>query len=45
MRGVWRADAGRSNPPVRVVVIPDAAHITRWDNPYGDVQAVRIVQR
>lgn len=28
-------------PVSRVVVIPDAAHITAWDNPEADVQAVR----
>ena len=31
----------RQTPQARVVVIPDAAHITAWDNPEADVQAVR----
>lgn len=32
---------GEMTPGSRVVVIPDAAHITGWDNPEADVRAVR----
>ncbi len=32
-------------PGARVVVIPDAAHITAWDNPTADIQAVRTFLR
>ena len=28
-------------PDARVVVIPGAAHITSWDNPEANLQAVR----
>ncbi len=32
-------------PGARVVVIPDAAHITAWDNPTADIAAVRTFLR
>lgn len=32
---------GEMTPGARVVVIPDAAHMTGWDNPEADVAAVR----
>ncbi len=32
-------------PGARVVVIPDAAHITAWDNPTADIDAVRTFLR
>ena len=32
-------------PGSRMVVIPDAAHITAWDNPEADVEAVRAFLR
>jgi proline iminopeptidase len=31
----------QQTPDARVVVIPDAAHITAWDNPEADLRAVR----
>jgi proline iminopeptidase len=31
----------QQTPGARVVVIPDAAHITAWDNPGADLRAVR----
>lgn len=36
---------GELTPDSRVVVIPDAAHITSWDNPEADVEAVRAFLR
>lgn len=36
---------GEMTPGSRVVVIPDAAHITAWDNPEADVAAVRTFLR
>jgi pimeloyl-ACP methyl ester carboxylesterase len=38
-------DGGEMTPDARVVVIPDAAHITAWDNPEADVAAVRAFLR
>jgi proline iminopeptidase len=39
------AHFGKMTPDARVVVIPDAAHITAWDNPDADVEAVRTFLR
>ena len=36
---------GAMTPDARVVVIPAAAHITAWDNPAADVEAVRTFLR
>jgi proline iminopeptidase len=36
---------GATTPGARVVVIPGAAHITAWDNPAADLDAVRTFLR
>jgi proline iminopeptidase len=36
---------GAATPGARVVVIPGAAHITAWDNPAADLDAVRTFLR